>query len=194
MQSAASSATASRRCSVCDPHLSTAGAALTDRGTGAVTDNPNANMDWLRVVTGTQKIVFKYHVELRGWLDGVTFEAPGHISSLDTLYALITALARGEMTFVRLSPEEVVRRGEAVDMYYATTELSLSARADTGKVRPLRPLETRSARLRKGTVNKTTEWVPAEELAAEAADAAAAAAALIEDDDEIEEAVWSDDE
>lgn len=110
-------------------------------------------MMWTRVEsTGEPKILYRYHVDVEAWPAWVTYEAPGHISSLRKLQCVADGLRSGAIWFRRVSAAEVARREQEHGL--ATTE-SRRARADAWEVRHLRPLETRSKILRNGTGIKT---------------------------------------
>lgn len=107
-----------------------------------------------------QKNVFKWHVEMEGWPAWATFEAPGHISSVRKLQHIADGLRAGAIWFRRLNFAEVSRRERELGL---TRVEARRARNDATLVRPLRPLATRSALLRKWTGIHTRETVSEQE-------------------------------
>lgn len=123
----------------------------------AATGNPYATMMWTRhEATGEQKTVYRYGVELEGWPEGTPLESPGHISSLRTLARLHAGFEEGAIVFRVVTAAEVARRERTFGIAY---DESRRARRDAHQVRQLRPVETRSKRLRNGTGIKTGEWI-----------------------------------
>ena len=126
-------------------------------------------MTWARERrSGEPRIIFMHGVELFG-VPPADFRSPGDISVAAELEALIEGLTNGRIRWVRLSRAEIMRR-KRMHGIEGIPDWILAARADASLLRPVRPVET-SPWLRKGSVNKTTEWVPDAVLAAEALEA-----------------------
>lgn len=131
----------------------------------AATGNRHATMMYtLHETTGAQKIIFRYGVELVGWPKDVTFESPGHISSIHKLNRLRAGFERGRIRFRRLSAAEISRRERRLGL---AGDESRRGRRDAAQVRQLRPVETRSKLLRNGTGIKTREWIVEDDEAEE---------------------------
>lgn len=129
--------------------------------TAAATGNPWVSMLWAcEEQTGLPRLLFRHGVLVRGWPWDMPFEAPGYIGSLRRLQRIADGLRHGTIWFDVLTPDEVVR----IEREYGLTNVeSRRARRDADAVRFWRPRATRSRRLRKGTVNKTREFVRPED-------------------------------
>lgn len=140
------------------------------------TGNPWVRMLWAcEEQTGLPRLLFRHGVLVRNWPWGIPFEAPGYIGSLRRLQRIAEGLRRGFIWFEVLTPAEVMRIERALGLSHVESRRS---RRDADVVRFMRPLGTRSRRLRKGTINKTNEIVRPEDE--------------IFSDDDIEE--WTDEE
>ena len=136
------------------------------------TGNPYAEVIWTREErTGVQKNVFRNHVELENWPRHITYQAPGHCSSVRQLTEVADGLRSGRIWFRRLSWREVARRERELGLSHIEAR---RARNDVEERRPLRPLDTRSLLKRRWTGIKTRNVVTPQE--------------------DIEAAVWADDE
>lgn len=183
------------------PNLSVVGATIdtTALRTGDMTGMKNPEMTWApERRSGEPVTVFRFSAEVLG-VPFADFKSPGAISSNQKLDDLIEGFASGRIRWVRLSRAEIMRR-KRMHGIESIPNWVLAARADAASLRPIRPVET-SPWLRKGSVNKTSEFVSAAILEAErmeefeaqmARERAAEVDEVIEDD--IEDAVWADEE
>ena len=98
----------------------------------------------------TPQVQYLYDVELIGWPhDIVPFGTqPYRIRSLDKLTKLVRRLESGEMRFERRTEEEMEALAQRCDHMSLFSCKRNVGRMDTGS-RPLRPLATRSKKLRK---------------------------------------------
>lgn len=106
------------------------------------------------------KLFFKYGVHLRGWPDRIPLQPPTS-SSLrrGDFYFLFELLLSEELYFEKL-PETVLGQvSQHHDMLcHPATFKSHSGRVDLIGRKPVRPVETRSSRLRKRDI-KTQPWI-----------------------------------
>lgn len=144
--------------------------------------------------TGERKVIHKHHVDVEAWPEGwVPFAAPSYIGSVRKLRCIADGFRSGAIWFRRMGAAEVARRARVLGL--AGVE-ARRARADADEVRPLRPLDTRSQRLRNGTGINTRPVVTEEEDVQAGIwpdaieEAVAAPASAPEEEDEIEE--WED--
>ena len=131
---------------------------LTEFQKGLVSGIPDARMIWTLEERGmTQKIIYAYGVQLMRWPElKYPFQSPGHFSTNDPLLELIEGFKTGRIYFKRLSAAEV----EALERKHGLSgDASRQARRNAGKRAPLRPLATRSKRLRKCDI-VTPKYVP----------------------------------
>ena len=68
-------------------------------------------MTFASTPAGTQKIVFKHHVELLGWPEKVPFTCPGKLKA-NQVFAVIHAINRGTVNFRSLTEEDVRHTSE----------------------------------------------------------------------------------
>lgn len=118
---------------------------------------PKARMKFTREeISNLPKIIFAYGVRLRRWPKHLKFKSPGCFSSNDDLLELIGGFKTGRIRFERVSPAQV----EALERKYGISGApARKARRGAGSRAPLRPIATRSRRLRKCPIN-TPKYVP----------------------------------
>ena len=129
------------------------------------TGNPYAAPIWTREErTGEQKNVYQHRVEMTNWPSYITYQAPGHNSSVRELTEIADGLRSGRIYFRRVPAAEVARRERALGLAHVEAR---RARNDVEQRRPLRPLDTRSLLKRRWMGIKTrNEVTPPEDIEA----------------------------
>ena len=108
-----------------------------------------------------QSIIWLHGVELVGWPEHISYDTPTSSSiRRKDLRELVEGVEAGTIYFRKLSPAEKQAEAQRHDSCVGTQEL-MAGRIDHIGRRPLRPVETRSKKLRKLGI-KTSETVPPE--------------------------------